>query len=179
MFQTEGGGATPTSPLQLHLGTISLDLAIDLNRLWHSRLPVVDRSNIIRNKYSISFGAEFGGRWYASAIWSSPVARLLDGTKVLELRRFAIAPDAPKNTASRMLRVMCNKIRKSFPAIKLAVSYQDEAVHAGTIYKAAGWMPTARNKMAHGPDRTESEMMRKPQQLRLVGNFICRNRSPE
>jgi hypothetical protein len=62
-----------------------------------------------------------------------------DGDKLLELRRMAIAPDAPKNTASRMLGVMRRKIQAKFPEVIRLVSYQDTEVHKGTIYKASGW----------------------------------------
>jgi hypothetical protein len=73
------------------------------------------------------------------------VAANLPQHEWLELRRFAIAPDAPKNTASRMLRVMRGRIRVDFPGISRLISYQDEEAHRGTIYKAAGWLPTQRH----------------------------------
>jgi hypothetical protein len=53
----------------------------------------------------------------------------------------AVSDDAPKNTASRMLKVMAMLIRKERPDTQGLVSYQDTDVHAGTIYKAAGWHP--------------------------------------
>jgi hypothetical protein len=141
LFQAEGGGSTPTSPLQLHIGEISVVKAIDLNALWHSRLPTVIRGNIDRNTHSVCFGAEYAGIFFASAIWSSPVAGVLltKGEHWLELRRFAIANDAPKNTASRMLAIMVKLIKKRFPEIVKLISYQDTNVHRGTIYKASGW----------------------------------------
>lgn len=139
LFLGEGGGSTPTSSLQLHLGEISIDLAIKLVALWHSRLPLVDRSNMVRNRHLWCIGAECDGRWYAAAIWTDPIARAFNNQPWLELRRLAIADDAPKNTASRMLGVMTRMIRKKYPAIERLISYQDTAVHAGTIYAAAGW----------------------------------------
>jgi hypothetical protein len=121
-----------------------------LNAAWHSRLPEVIRGNIDRNKYSICFGAEFSNKFYAIAIWSSPVARKLatSGDDWLELRRMAIANDAPKNTASRMISVMVRMIKKAFPEIKRVISYQDTDVHHGTIYKASGWNQEAKNTNA-------------------------------
>jgi hypothetical protein len=145
LFQVGDGGSIPTSPLQLFIGQISIDLAIELNRIWHSRLPQVDKSNVSRTRFLMCFGAEFGNIWYASAIWTNPIARLLNDRPWLELRRFAIAPDAPKNTASRMLKVMTRVIRNTCPNVTHLISYQDEAVHTGTIYKAAGW--TVANRM--------------------------------
>ena len=150
LFQVEGGGATPTSPLQLHIGVIHITKAIMLNSFWHSRLPTVVRGNIDRNKYSLSFGAEYNGVFYATAIWSSPVARHLAtrNDDWLELRRMAISDDAPKNTASRMISIMVKAIRKKFPNIKRLISYQDTEVHHGTIYKASGWKAEATNTNA-------------------------------
>jgi hypothetical protein len=69
----------------------------------------------------------------------NPVAREYNGRGYLELRRMAIHDDAPKNTASRMLRVMRLLIKKERPDTMRLVSYQDTEVHKGTIYKASGW----------------------------------------
>lgn len=139
LFQEEYGGASPTSALQFNIQEIDVHKACSLNRLWHSRLPYIHWSNIVRNKYYICYSAECSNKYYAVGIWSSPVARLLDDTKMLELRRMAIAPDAPKNTASRMIRIMTALIKKKFPAIDKLISYQDTEVHKGTIYAASNW----------------------------------------
>jgi hypothetical protein len=136
LFQAEGGGSIPTSALQLHFGTIGRELFVDLNRKWHSRLPLVGSSG-----FRVHYGAEFSGRWYAVAAWSNPVARLLPQQTWLELRRMAISDDSPKNTASRMIGWMVRDIRKRFPDVVRLVSYQDCDVHTGTIYKASGWHP--------------------------------------
>jgi hypothetical protein len=82
------------------------------------------------------------------AIWSHPVNRSLPQTEWLELRRLAICDESPRNTASWMLGVMARLIRRASPEITTLVSYQDKEVHAGTIYKAAGWTPTAVKKFA-------------------------------
>ena len=140
LFQTEGGGSTPTSPLQLSVGEISLEKAIQLNAIWHSRLPEASASNMQRVARLMCFGAEHDGLFYASAIWTDPVARLLNGRGMLELRRFAIAPDAPRNTASRVLRVMRQMIERRFSDTTTLISYQDTEVHTGCIYRAAGWV---------------------------------------
>ena len=137
--QGREGGSIPTSPLQLRLTEIEVKLACELNRLWHSRLPILPWSNVVRNTYAVCFGASFEDRFFAVGIWSSPVSSNIDRLTVIELRRFAIAPDAPKNTASRLLSIMLRLVAKKFPLLKSVVSYQDTAVHAGTIYKAAGW----------------------------------------
>ena len=143
LFRGDDGGSTPTSPLQLHVGKISVVLASELNKLWHSRLPQIESASI---QGADCFGAEYGGIWYATAIWTTPVARMLNGRRWFELRRFAIAPDAPRNTASRMLSVMVAKIRKANPSLVRLISYQDTEVHNGTIYKASGWEATVQSE---------------------------------
>ena len=140
LFQAGGGGSTPTSALQLVLNVIDFADAKRLNRLWHSRLPRMG-TGFVKNQPFLCYGAEFDGRWYAAAIWSNPVARLLPQDTWLELRRLAIAPDAPRNTASRMLGVMARLIRKARAEVTTLVSYQDTEVHTGGIYRAAGWRP--------------------------------------
>ena len=67
---------------------------------------------------------------------------MLNGRGWLELRRMAIADDAPKYTASRMISIMVRDIRRNRPDICRVISYQDTAVHAGTIYAASGWRKT-------------------------------------
>jgi hypothetical protein len=88
----------------------------------------------------MAFGAEYDGLLYAVAYWSNPVSYHVDDGKTLELRRMAVADDAPKNTPSRFLRVMVLMIQRERPDIQKLVSYQDPTYHAGTIYKAAGWI---------------------------------------
>jgi hypothetical protein len=134
LFHEEGDGSTPISPLQLFFRPIDLSTAKRLNRLWHSRLPRAGRLTC-----RVAYAAEFAGRFFAVAIWTNPVARLLPQWTWLELNRFAIAPDAPKNTASRMLGWMTRDIRLRLPEVERLISYQDMDVHAGTIYRACGW----------------------------------------
>ncbi len=146
LFQEENGGATPTSALDLIVSKIDLDRVIELNRKWHSRLPKIDKSNIQRSRWYRSFGAEFSDNYFAVALWTNPVARLIDDGITLELRRMAVSKDSPKNTPSRFLSIMVRIIRKEMPFIKRLVSYQDTKVHKGTIYKASGWKATIVNK---------------------------------
>lgn len=136
LFQAEYGGETPTSALQLRFALISEPVFKRLNEAWHSRLPLIGNSH-----FRAVYAAEFNNVFYAVAAWSNPVARLLPQRTWLELRRFAIAPDAPKFTASRMLGWMRRDILKRIPEVERLISYQDMDKHAGTIYKAAGWRP--------------------------------------
>lgn len=141
LFQLIERQEPPTSPKQLSFKVIRAQTACLLNEQWHSRLPIIDWSNVVRNTHYICFGAEYQNEFYASAIWSSPVAqnRFKYGKQVLELRRMAISPEAPRNTATRMLAHMRKHIQLVFPDIALLVSYQDTEVHLGTIYKADNW----------------------------------------
>ena len=137
LFRSGRGGATPTSALQLVIREIPYDRAEQLNERWHSRMPKIGMAECCKP----CFVAEYDDIAYAIAMWSRPVAanRIKRGEYCLELRRMAVADDAPKNTASRMLSIMKNAIRKGMPDVERLISYQDTEVHAGTIYKAAGW----------------------------------------
>ena len=141
LFQEEHGGSIPTSPLQLLFHRATASTFKTLNREWHSRLPRVGNSH-----FRVCYAAEFDGLFYAVAAWSNPVARLLPQREWLELRRFAIAPDAPKNTVSRMLGWMRRDILGAFPDVVRLISYQDLSCHAGTIYRASGWRPAENYK---------------------------------
>ncbi len=138
LFHAGEGGPTPTSALQLRLERIDFAHAKQLSRLWHSRLPRFG-TGFIKNQPFPCWAAEFEGLIYAVAIWSNPAARLLPQTTWLELRRLAVAHDAPRNTPSRMLAVMTLLIRRGWPNVTTLVSYQDTEVHTGGIYRAAGW----------------------------------------
>lgn len=139
LFQEEDDGSRPISALQLSVYKIPYYRAALLNQEWHSRMPYIGSFQMC----SPCFGAEFANRFYAVAMWSLPIAanRLTDGFNSLELRRMAICNDAPRNTASRMLKVMRLTIKREMPQIKKLISYQDTAVHKGTIYRADNWTP--------------------------------------
>lgn len=134
LFQEEYGGATPTSTLQLHFSRMEIKRALRLNDEWHSRLP-----KLTNWPGCFAYGAECGNVVYAVAIWGRPVAREFNGRGYIELRRMAIADDAPKNTGTRMIGWMLRTLKKSGEYTK-AISYQDTAVHDGTIYKGSGWI---------------------------------------
>lgn len=129
----------PGSARQLEIVEINVALASELNKLWHSRLPLYRTGFCLYA--TICFAAIFKNVYYATAIWSNPVARNLPQHEWLELRRLAISPDAPKYTATRMLSKMQKTISNKFPEITTLVSYQDMDVHKGTIYKAGNWTP--------------------------------------
>src|SRR5690242_2929768 len=98
LFQAGDGGSIPTSALELYFHAIEQSDAARLNRGWHSRFPELGGGGS-----RVCYAAEHAGRWYAVAIWTNPTSPKLPQTRWLMLKRFAIAPDAPKNSASRML----------------------------------------------------------------------------
>lgn len=116
-------------------------IACMLNELWHSRLPKIHWSNVVRNTHYVCYVFKYRQAIIGVGIWSSPVAqnRMKDGKTILELRRLALSDVCPKNTATRAISQMVKMIKIKFPEIKKLVSYQDTNVHLGTIYKAANW----------------------------------------
>ncbi len=136
-----GDRIPPQSTKEMRLHEISVDKAMMYNELWHSRLPITSHSNMIRNTRKIFYGAEYNGHCFASAMWTDPVAnnRLSKKYIWIELRRLAIAPDAPKFAATWMIAKMIKDIKKKFPEVTRLVSYQDSEVHTGIIYSAANW----------------------------------------
>lgn len=143
LFQAGEGGSTPTSALDLTIVEIPMRRACELNRQWHSLLPRTDLGNMLCGNTSVAYAAEYCGRYYAVAMFSQPIVRAVakDGVTI-ELRRLAVCRDAPRYTASRMLRVCRLLVRRRFPDMRRIVSYLAVDVHKGTIYRAAGWKPS-------------------------------------
>lgn len=140
LFQAKDGGSIPTSALQLQIEEINMRDACALNKRWHSMLPRTDLGNMLCGNTSVAYAAEFEGAYFAVAIFSQPIIRAIakDG-KTIELRRLAICSEAPKNTASRMLSICRRLVKRKYPQMEKIVSYLAVDVHAGTIYRAAGW----------------------------------------
>jgi hypothetical protein len=104
----------------------------------------------------LAFVASYEQTAFGAALWNNPSARTLP-QNWLELRRLAIAPDAPHCSASRMLGEMRKWIMKHRKWATMLISYQDLDVHTGTIYKAAGWTP-AHLTIARTRDRSKSRV---------------------
>ena len=156
LFQSQDGGAIPTSPLQLKLVEIKAQTASMLNEKWHRVLPKIHWSCIVRNTHRVCYAICFNGEPIGVAIWSSPVAqnRFADGKTMLELRRLALSDKCPPMTASRVISIMVKLIRKKFPEITRLISYQDCNEHQGTIYKASGWTATTKTKLMDWTTKT-------------------------
>lgn len=142
LFQMGDSGVTPTSALQIKARDLIFEQcpkahAVALVRAWHSRLP-----NCQNGPWTHAFHGRIGDETYVVALWNSPSGRCLP-SNWRELRRMACSPDAPKNTPSRFLAWMVRWFKEHEPLCPHLISYQDTAVHSGTIYKAAGWLPEA------------------------------------
>ncbi len=135
LFQVDRDGSIPISALFFE--ECGREFFRRANAMWHSRLPRIGAINTMKH----CFRASHRGECYAVAAWSNPVARALPQQTWLELRRFAIADDAPANTGSKMLAWMVRELRRREPGVERLISYQDCEVHSGTIYRAAGWSP--------------------------------------
>jgi hypothetical protein len=131
----------PTSAKQLDVVEIDMRWACDLNRKWHSLLPDSDLGNMLCGNMSVAYAAEYGGMFYAVAIWSQPIIAAMCDGRTIELRRLAICSEAPRYTASRMMAVMRRLVPKKYPFISKAISYLAIDRHEGTIYRANGWNP--------------------------------------
>ena len=125
--------AAPDKATGLTVEPFSPTLLVPYNVAWHSRLPHVQRG-----PWRLAFASHYRYTVFAVAFWHNPSARGLP-QDWLELRRMAVAPDAPHCTASHMLGQMRRQIRTLLPDITRLISYQDQDVHTGTIYRAAGW----------------------------------------
>lgn len=163
---------TPTSPLQFTFEEINMRRACQLNERWHSMLPRTDLGNMLCGGTSVAYAARFDGGFFAVAIYSQPIIRAMVDGKTIELRRLAICKDAPKNTASRMMAITKRLVKKKYPQMIRLISYLAVDVHAGTIYKAAGWKPAGKivdarpqrkkgdKNRATGPLQTQSRKQR-------------------
>lgn len=140
LFASSAGEVVPVSPKQLEVVSCPMSEAVAVNQLWHSRLP---RFRPFLERSLQAYSAVWNDGIYAVAIWSRPIAanRLARGDRMLELRRMAVGPLAPRNTASWMIGRMTRIIKTRFPDIERLISYQDTGVHDGTIYKASNWTP--------------------------------------
>ena len=129
------------SPTEISIEETRAQIACMLNEVWHSKLPDIHWSNVVRNKHYICYVFKYKEAIIGVGIWSSPVAanRLKDGDRVLELRRLALSDVCPKNTASFVISYMVKDIKKRFPELIRLISYQDTDVHLGTIYKASNY----------------------------------------
>lgn len=167
-----GERVAPETPRKLTLREVGVSFVMEHNELWHSRLPITNKDNLIRNAHKVFYGAEYQDHCFAVAIWTDPVAanRMSKDYIWLELRRLAIAPDAPKFTATWMISKMVKDIKRRFPDVTKLVSYQDTEVHTGTIYSAANWTKDSVSKFKDWTTTTRkrNQLQSKADKIRWV-----------
>jgi hypothetical protein len=130
--------ATNTAPENIAAKNLQFEVcdksfAANLIEQWHSRLPKCQSG-----PWQFAFHAYANDVTYAVALWNNPSARTLP-SHWLELRRLAAASDAPRNTCSKFIGWMVRHFKQNHPERERCISYQDPAVHSGTIYKASNW----------------------------------------
>lgn len=130
----------PRKASELTLERVEPIVAVRFVRAWHSRLPKCQAG-----PWMLAYVMHYQQTAFGAALWHNPSARTLPADW-LELRRMVVAADAPPHAASWMLGKMRRDIRATMPNITRLISYQDEEVHTGTIYRAAGWVPAWRTK---------------------------------
>jgi hypothetical protein len=132
----EEGGSIPTYPL--HIQTCRLADIREFIERWHYSHSTFG----ITGKYF--FSVRCNGELTGAAIFGAPAAYNIaskyapDGAPLVELRRFCMVDELPKNSESRALGVMFRALRKQ--GVTRIISYADPAHgHVGTIYKATGF----------------------------------------
>lgn len=140
LFQTEGGGAIPTPPLQIsnyYLRPCAwFDLSPILKRYHY-------RGEMIGGSIKICLGVYCNGRLIGGAVFGNPwhpESYSDNGTfNCIELRRLCFCDEAPKNTESWTIGKAIWWLKK-YTDYNRVLSYSDSSVgHTGTIYRAAGF----------------------------------------
>jgi len=140
LFQGEGGGSIPTSPLQFTVIPINKETAFRIYREYHY-LGRQDFVNVA------SFGVMWEGCLYGAITFGPPGAKetvkgIFDTEEqsgFFEIKRLAIDNRFPKNSESRLIRIGIKLLRQRFHVLAL-LTYADPSVgHDGTIYKASGF----------------------------------------
>lgn len=139
--QSSGGGSNPTPSLQ---------------NLRVEECPLADVRQFIESHHysksvkgvtpAYSFKVTLDGRLVGAAIFGLPAMKEtrekyseFGKCRLLELRRFVMVDDTPRNSESRSIAVMLKILKKH--GIERILSYADPAHgHVGTIYKALGFV---------------------------------------
>lgn len=84
------------------------------------------------------------------AVFGRPMSRHNDIEGVLELRRFCLIDDTPKNTESYFIGLCIRWIRKNDKKVKSIISFSDpNKKHKGTIYKASNFKLLGQEKASN------------------------------
>ena len=135
----EEGGSIPTLPLHRLL------LVEECNPIHINGM--IARLHYSKSVFGVTASACFRvarqGRVVGGALFGLPAGtgvleKYNKGEPLLELRRFVLTDDCPKNSESFCLAVMFRQLRRR--GIRRVLSYADPAYgHAGTIYAATGF----------------------------------------
>jgi len=140
LFQSEEGGAIPTSPLQLELRQVNKKTAALAYKKWH----YFGEKGFLA---SYNFGVFFKGNFLGAISYGIPNARNIKGlyssdtqNDFMELTRLALSEDCPKNSESRVISISLKLLKKIKPELKGIITYADTAQnHTGIIYKASNF----------------------------------------
>lgn len=133
-FPLADGGSIPTYPLHVQECKLS-DIKAFIERQHYSH-------SVFGITGSHFFSVHAGGELHGGAIFGAPaaynVAAKYGADGLVELRRFCLSDDLPRNSESRALAVMFRILRRA--GVKRILSYADPAAgHAGIIYRATGF----------------------------------------
>ncbi len=113
------------------------------------RFTTTEQAFLVKNHYSESYQSlkqrvyfclYDGPMLIGMAVYGQAVSRHLNSDSVLELRRFCLIDETPRNTESWFLSRTLKHIRKTMPEVKNIITYADPNWgHDGTIYKATNF----------------------------------------
>lgn len=89
--------------------------------------------------WRVAFVLTDGVRLLGVSTFGRPVARLEDQETTLEHTRMALAPDAPRCSATRFMALTRKWIRENMPEITRLVSYVPADKYTGITYRGDGW----------------------------------------
>lgn len=143
-FQTEDGGAIPTSPLQVKSCRVHLVTRSEVKGFiekWHYSQSINGLKSNFCFKLVTPTGETIGAAIFGSMAMHNQWKRFGNSEdEVIELRRLCCVDDTPKNVESFFIAYMVRWLRKN-TSYKVVVSYADaDFGHAGTIYKASNFV---------------------------------------
>ncbi len=137
LFQEEGGGSTPTSPLHFEIRSISNSAAEQWVKKWHYSARIPTGKNI-----SYCLYADHSP--YAVIVYGIGVnpyqAKFLGVSNVLEIKRMCRSePRLDGFPLSKFISITSKMVKKQFNYDCLVAFADPEHGHEGTVYKAAGF----------------------------------------
>lgn len=139
-------GGSPLKKSAWRVETIPLVDAQKCVALWHYSKGGSNTAVYRHGLVNCGSGCLYGAAWWIPPTKSAAIATHPDNwTGVLALSRLAVAPQAPKNSASFLLASSMRLIdRDRWPCL---VTYADEwRGHTGAIYRATNWTYVGRTK---------------------------------